>query len=403
MKADWLIENVHLATMQADDIPYGAQPDGLVAVKEGLIAWVGPRRSAPDFKAADRYDGEGGWLTPGLIDCHTHIVYGGNRAKEFEARLQGQSYEQIAANGGGILSTVEATRATDEDTLFESALARLDKLMLEGVTTIEIKSGYGLDKKTELRMLKVARSLAEHAPVTVHTSYLGAHALPPEYKDDADGYIDFICNTVLPKVAKKDLADAVDLFCDKIGFSLQQCRRVFECAQALGLPVKGHVEQLSLQGGAELVAAFDGLSADHIEYIDERGIRALAEHQTTAVLLPAAFYFLNETQKPPVQALREAGIPMAVASDCNPGSAPQASLLLAMNQACVLFGLTPEEALTGATRNAARALGLDGVKGEIKETLDADLLLWQIDHPAELSYAVNMHHPTCIWKGGKRV
>lgn len=400
MEADWIIKNVTLATLQPEaSQPYGKLDNALLAVKEGKICWLGKHKDAPPFPDTRVVDGKGGWLTPGLIDCHTHLIYAGNRAEEFEQRLQGMSYQEIAEAGGGIKSTVAATRAASEQTLINSALQRLNRLHQEGVTTVEIKSGYGLNLETELRMLKVAHTLATHLPMTITTSFLGAHALPTEYQGRADEYIDLVCDQMIPAVAEGQ-ADAVDLFCENIGFNLNQCRRVFEAAQKHGLPVKGHVEQLSHMGGAGLVAEFKGLSADHLEYLADEDIPALKQNNVVAVLLPAAFYYLNETQRPPIEALRTAQVPIAVASDCNPGSAPQASLLTAMNQACVLFGLTPEEALRGATCHAAQALGLGDNKGQLKKGYDADLLLWDIQHPAELSYSINMNRPKRIWIGG---
>lgn len=408
MNADWVLTNVKLATMQHDkqsnsEQPYGRIDDGLLAVQQGKIAWVGLRHEAPAFTGAAMVDGNGGWVTPGLVDCHTHLVYAGNRAEEFEWRLQGQSYEQIARQGGGINNTVAATRAASEELLFASAAKRLKRLLQEGVTTVEIKSGYGLDLETELRMLKVARSLATQFPVTIRTTFLGAHALPPEYKSRSDEYIDFICEQVLPKVATQNLADAVDVFCEGIGFSVEQCKKVFSAAQSFGLAIKGHVEQLSYLGGARLVAEFNGLSADHLEYLPADDVLQLKARQIVAVLLPAAFYFLHEQQLPPIAALRNAEVAMAVATDLNPGSAPMASLLLAMNQACVLFGLTPEEALAGATRHGAQALGLGNRKGQLNIGWDADLVLWDISHPAELSYGINMNNPKRIWISGQDV
>ena len=402
MQAEWLIHNVNIATMQPGKTPYGAIVDGVLVIANGKIKWLGPRSEAPAFDTSKTVDGNGGWLTPGLIDCHTHLIYGGNRAAEFEQRQQGISYAEIAANGGGINSTVTATRNASISELMEGTQQRLACLQSEGVTTIEIKSGYGLDLETELRMLRVARALDEQLPITIKTSYLGAHAAPPEYKDRADDYINFICAEALPAIADEQLADAVDLFCEGVGFTVEQCTKVIDAAQRLNLPVKGHVEQLSYMGGAKMIAKAGGLSVDHIEYLPENDIAILKQHNTVAVLLPAAFYYLRETQRPPIEAMRQAQLPMAVATDCNPGSAPMASLLTAMNQACVLFGLTPEEALCGATINAARALGIKE-KGILANGFDADLLLWQIDSPAELSYAINMHRPKNIWVNGKNV
>ena len=402
MKAEWIIHNVNIATMRQGDKPYGTIVDGLLAIANGKITWVGPRSEAPTFNDATTIDGNNGWLTPGLIDCHTHLIYGGNRAAEFELRQQGASYAKISANGGGINSTVMATRNASISELMEGAQQRLSSLQSEGVTTVEIKSGYGLDLETELRMLRVARALDEQLPITIKTTYLGAHALPPEYEGRPDDYINFICNDVLPAIAKEQLADAVDLFCESIGFTIEQCIKVINRAQQLGLPVKGHVEQLSYMGGAKMIANANGLSVDHLEYLPENDIATLKQHNTVAVLLPTAFYYLRETKLPPIDAMRKAQLPMAVATDCNPGSAPVASLLTAMNQACILFGFTPEEALHGTTANAAQALGLKD-KGTLANGFDADILLWQIESPAELSYAINMHQPKQIWIAGQHV
>jgi len=403
MQADWLIKNVKLATMQDNNQPYGTIEAGLLAVRDKHIVWVGESHHAPDFANATIIDGNGYWLTPGLIDCHTHLVYAGSRATEFEQRLQGMSYTEIARQGGGIMHTVTATRNADPETLLQTALLRLKKLCNEGVTTVEIKSGYGLDLNTELRTLELAKSLENFLPINIQTTYLGAHAIPPEYKDRGDDYIDFICEQVLPDIASNKLADAVDVFCEDIGFSLQQCETIFARATDLGLRIKGHVAQLSDLGGARLVAEYNGLSADHLEYLTNADVKILKQHKVVAVLLPAAFYYLNEQQKPPIQAMRKAKLAMAVATDCNPGSAPIASLLLAMNQACVLFGLTPEESLLGVTHHAAQALGLGQCKGRLKAGYDADLVLWDIPSPGELSYSINMHTPQHIWVAGKHV
>ncbi len=403
MQADWLIENVKLATMQNNNPPYGKIEAGLLAVRDKHIAWVGEHHHAPDFANATVIDGNGCWLTPGLIDCHTHLVYAGSRATEFEQRLQGLSYAEIAQQGGGINNTVIATRNADKKTLLRDALRRLKNLCNEGVTTVEVKSGYGLDLNTELRILEIAKSLQNFLPVNIQTTYLGAHAIPPEYKDRGDDYIDFICEQVLPEVANNKLADAVDVFCENIGFSLQQCKTIFERATDLGLRIKGHVEQLNDMGGARLIAEYNGLSADHLEYLKLEDIHILRQHKVVAVLLPIAFYYLNEQQKPPIKAMRDAKLAMAVATDCNPGSAPVASLLLAMNQACVLFGLTPEESLLGVTRHAAQALGLEQCKGQLTTGYDADLVLWDIPDPNELSYCINMHNPKDIWVAGQHV
>ena len=404
MNADLIIRNVNLATMQKNcSEPYGWIKNGLLAVRDGQIHWLGSEETAPNFSGADIIDGDGGWLTPGLVDCHTHLVYAGNRAQEFEWRLQGKSYQHIAQQGGGINSTVAATRTASEETLLESASQRLRRLLREGVTCIEIKSGYGLNLETEERMLKVARTLGRQFSVTVSTTFLGAHALPPEYKDRADDYIEYVCEKMLPAIAEQKLADAVDVFCEGIGFSIAHCQKVFATAKKLGIPVKGHVEQLSYQGGARLLADCAGLSADHLEYLPAGDVSYLQQANVVAVLLPGAFYFLNERQQPPIAAMRAARLPMAVATDLNPGSSPMASLLLAMNQACVLFGLTPEEALAGVTRHGAQALGLEKRKGQLNRGWDADLALWTISHPAELSYGINMNTPVKIWVGGQLV
>jgi len=396
---DALWRNVHLATMESDG--YGEIPDGAIAVRNGRIAWVGRRSDLPAAGHADvEHDGGGAWVTPGLIDCHTHIVYAGNRANEFEARLNGVSYEQIAREGGGIMSTVKATRATTEDTLLAASLPRVRALLDEGVTTLEVKSGYGLDLETERRMLRVARRLEATLPVNVRTTYLGAHALPPEFPGRPDDYIEHLCEHILPELAAQGLVDAVDAFCENIGFTPAQTERVFRAAKALGLPVKLHAEQLSDQGGAALVARYQGLSADHLELLSADGIAAMAKAGTVAVLLPGAFYFLRETRLPPIEGLRQAGVPMAVATDCNPGTSPMTSLLLAMNMACTLFRLTPQEALAGVTRHAARALGLADRIGTLAPGKAADFVLWNIDRPAELAYAIGANPRRQIVKAG---
>jgi imidazolonepropionase len=379
------------ATMVEGAAPYGLIEDALIAVVDGLIIWVGPREAAPrEVRALPMRKQEGRLITPGLIDCHSHIVHGGHRAREFEMRLEGAGYEAIARAGGGILSTVKATRAADEDGLVETALPRLDTLIAEGVTTIEIKSGYGLDIDTELTMLRAARRLGEKRDIEVVTSFLGAHAIPPEYKDRPDAYIDEVCLTALDAAAAEGLADAVDGFCEGIAFRPDQISRIFDRAEELDLPVKLHAEQLSNLGGAALAASYGALSADHIEYLDEDGVTAMSGAGTVAVLLPGAFYTLRERQKPPVALLREAGVPMAVATDCNPGSSPLTSLLLTLNMACTLFRLTPEEALAGVTRVAAQALGLDD-RGVLAQGMRADIAIWDIEHPAELAYRVGFN------------
>ncbi len=379
--------NLHLATM-ADG--YGELRDGAVRVEEGRIVWVGPRAQAP-ADGATVVDGGGCWLTPGLIDCHTHIVHAGNRSGEFEARLNGASYEDIARAGGGIMSTVRATRAASEQDLLDQSLPRVASLLAEGVTTIEVKSGYGLDLDSEAKMLRAARRIGELVPVDVATTFLGAHALAPEYAGRADDYIDAVCEQMLPQLAAQGLVDAVDAFCERIGFSNAQTARVFEAARKLGLPVKLHAEQLSDQRGAQLVARFGGLSADHLEHLSEEGVAAMAAAGTVAVLLPGAYYFLRDTTPPPVAQLRAAGVPMAVATDCNPGTSPLTSILLAMNMACTLWRLTPQEALAGCTVNAARALGRQADIGTIEVGKRADFALWDIARPADLSYTMGFN------------
>ena len=393
---DMVIHNVHLATMEHG---YGELLDAAIAVKDGRIAWFGPGDELP-ASGAVLHDGQGCWLTPGLIDCHTHIVHAGNRSDEFEARLNGASYEDISRAGGGIMSTVRATRAASDDELLRQSLPRVLALLAEGVTTLEIKSGYGLDADSEAKMLRVARRIAEKLPVTVRTTFRGAHALPPEYAGQPDAYIDLLCAQMLPRLAGAGLVDAVDAFCERIGFTPAQTQRVFEAARGLGLPVKLHAEQLSDLGGAALVARYAGLSADHLEFLSAEGIAAMAEHGTVAVLLPGAYYFLRETQPPPVAALRAAGVPMAVATDCNPGTSPMTSLLLAMNMACTLWRLTPQEALAGATCHAARALGLQQETGSLVVGKRADFALWRIARPADLAYALALNPCAGVVHGG---
>ncbi len=388
---DTLWVDVNLATMVDGGAPYGAVRDGAVGISAGRLAFVGPRTSLPGVPkdlARDVRFGQGRWISPGLVDCHTHLVYGGNRAHEFEQRLAGASYEEIARAGGGILSTVTATREATEAQLLASALTRLDRILGEGVTTIEIKSGYGLDLPTELKMLRVARQLAKERPVSVRTTLLGAHALPPEFAGRPDDYIDLVCRDLIPAAAGEGLADAVDAFCETIGFTPEQTARVFDAAAAHELPVKLHAEQLSDQGGAQLAARYGALSADHLEYVSPEGVEAMARSGTVAVLLPGAFYVLKETRKPPIETLRRYGVPMAVSTDCNPGSSPVTSPLLMVNMACVLFGMTVEEALAGVTRNAARALGLSRSRGTLEVDKVADLAVWNIESPADLAYAV---------------
>ena len=391
MNWDTLWINARLATMTVGDAPYGLMEDAALAVRDGVITWLGPMSDLPPDAIAncrDVLDCGGRLVSPGLIDCHTHLVYAGDRAQEFELRLNGASYEEIAHAGGGIKSTVSATRGADENTLFEQSLPRLRRLMADGVTTVEIKSGYGLNTDVECRMLRVARRLGEATPVTVRTSFLGAHALPAEYTGQPDAYIDQVCSDMLPAVADAGLADAVDAFCEGIGFSPEQVERVFQAARARGLPVKLHAEQLSNLRGAVLAAGYDALSVDHLEFLDPADVPQLAAQGTVAVLLPGAFYCLRETQLPPIDALRQHGVPMAIASDCNPGSSPVTSLLLMLSMGCTLFGLTPEEALAGVTRNAATALGLADEIGTLAPGKRADLVLWRARSPAELAYRI---------------
>ena len=394
-KMDLLFTNVSLATMVGG---YGEQPDAALAVKDGRIAWIGPRAHAP--QATREHDCGGAWMTPGLVDCHTHIVHAGNRSNEWEARLNGATYEDIARQGGGIMSTVRATREADVDALVAASLPRVQAMLREGVTTLEIKSGYGLELESEARMLQAARRIGELLPVRVATTFLGAHALPPEFAGRADDYVTEVCERMLPRLAEQGLVDAVDAFCERIGFSNAQTGRIFAAARKLGLPVKLHAEQLSDQQGAALVARFGGLSADHLEYLSPEGIAAMADAGTVAVLLPGAYYFLRETVQPPVAALREAGVPMAVSTDCNPGTSPMTSLLLAMNMACTLWRLTPQEALLGTTANAARALGLQNEIGTLEVGKQADLALWDIARPADLAYAIGFNPCKAVCKAG---
>lgn len=386
-----LWRNARLATMAGPE-PWGCIDRGAMLIEGGYIRWVGGESNIPAIETNREIDLDNAWVTPGLIDCHTHLVYGGHRAAEFELRLQGATYEEIARRGGGIRSTVAATRSTSDDVLLASARERACRLLAEGVTTLEIKSGYGLSREDERRCLRVARRLEELLGVTVRTTYLAAHAVPPEYEGRADDYIDAVCRW-LPELQAEGLVDAVDAFCDRIGFTREQTNRLFETAKKLGLPVKLHAEQLSNQRGAELAAEFGALSCDHLEYLSEPGIAAMARAGTIAVLLPGAFYFLRETHAPPVMQLRQAGVPMALATDHNPGSSPVLSLLLIMQMGCTLFRLTPEEALRGVTINAARALALSD-RGVLAPSKRADFVIWDVDHPNELSYWVG-RTPRC--------
>lgn len=396
---DILIKNVQLASMQDNGMPYGLIENVSVAIHHGKIVDIYAKET-PKKTAVDIIDGQGKWLLPGFIDCHTHLVYGGSRATEFEQRLLGKSYTEIAQQGGGIRGTVLATRHASEQELRQSALKRAKRLSEEGVTTLEVKSGYGLDLETEIKMLQVAKQLEQELDVKIVTTYLGAHAVPLEFNNEPDKYIQYVCDKVLPIIAQLKLADAVDVFCESIGFSIEQCHKVFSTATKYGLRVKAHVEQLSDLKGAKLAADFNALSVDHIEYLKPSDVPYLKQSGTVAVLLPGAFYFLNESQLPPIEALRQHGIPMAVATDLNPGSSPVCSILTAMNMACVLFKLSPEEAMQGTTIHAARALGLSDSKGKIAVGFDADLCLWDVNHPVELVYGINQHRPLKKWVAG---
>lgn len=401
---DAVWHNVQLATMCNNGQPYGVIHDAALAVKDGLIAWCGPKAELPacDLLATPLYDGQGQWLLPGLIDCHTHLVYAGSRANEFEMRLNGATYQQIAAAGGGIKSTVAATRAASHEELFVLGKDRLNALLQQGVTTVEIKSGYGLDLESEQKILQVAQLLGENHPISIEKTFLGAHALPLEYQDDSDGYIELVTETMLPQLQQQGLVDAVDVFCEGIGFSVAQSRRLFDKAKALGLPVKAHAEQLSSLGGAALVAEFAGLSADHIEYLTEADVQAMASAGTVAVLLPGAYYFLRETKQPPIALLRQYQVPMAIATDLNPGTSPLCHLPLMLNMACTLFRLTPEEALRGVTVHAAAALGKTD-RGVLAAGYRADFGLYAISQPAELCYQLGVSCLKQLVIGGREV
>ena len=404
MSWDQVWIDVNVATMDTNiQGAYGVIPQAAIAVKDGKIAWVGPRSELPEFDvlATPVYRGKGGWITPGLIDAHTHLVFAGNRAHEFEQRLQGATYAEIARAGGGIISTVNACRDADEAELFELGRQRLNALAREGVTTVEIKSGYGLNTETELKLLRVARELGEHHHIDVCTTFLGAHAIPPEYKDNTDAYIDLVINDMLPAVIAENLADAVDVFCENIAFSLEQTERVLTAAKQAGLQIKLHAEQLTNMGGSALAAKLGAKSVDHIEFLDEAGVKAISESGTCATLLPGAFYFLRETQLPPIELLRQYKVPMVIASDFNPGSSPICSTLLMLNMACTLFRLTPEEALQGVTINAAKALGIDNNVGSISIGKQADFCLWDITTPAQLAYAYGVNPCKTVVKKGQ--
>jgi imidazolonepropionase len=389
---DGLLLDCRLATLRDGGNAYGAIENAALGWKDGKITFAGSQTELPgkpDALSSQVESLDGGWIAPGLIDCHTHLVFAGNRAPEFELRLNGASYEDIARAGGGVVSTVTKTRAASEDELLAQSLPRARALLADGVTTLEIKSGYGLDLDSEKKMLRVARRIGAELGITVRTTFLGAHAVPPDFAGRQSDYVDEVCVRMLPAIAREGLADAVDAFCENIAFTPSETRRVFETARSLGLPVKLHADQLSDLGGAALAAEFTALSADHLEYTNEAGVRAMAANATVAVMLPAAFYVLRETRLPPIGAFREHGVPMAVASDVNPGTSPLLSLRQAMNMACTLFRMTPEEALRGATTNAARALGLKD-RGTLEPGKCADFVVWDVDHPAEL----------CYWIGG---
>jgi imidazolonepropionase len=391
--ADWdlLLTDARIATMRQGEPDYGVIESGAIAIAGGVIDWIGAAAEVPGREAGETRSLEGRWVTPALVDCHTHLVFGGQRAEEYERRLRGASYEDIAAEGGGILSTVKATRETSDEQLYADALPRLHALAREGVATVEIKSGYGLDLDNELKMLRVARRLGEHSGLTVRTSLLAAHTVAPEFAGDADAYMDRIVDEILPAAAREDLADAVDAYCESIAFDARQVERLFSRAQKFGLRVKLHADQLSDGGGAELAARFGALSADHLEYTSPEGVRALAEAGTAAVLLPGAYLTLNETQQPPMGELRESGVPLAIATDCNPGTSPLCSIHFAMGLGSRLFGMTPEECLAGVTREAARALGLGHDRGTLETGKRADIAIWDFDHPRELAYWLGTH------------
>ena len=388
---EFVLTGARIATMNTGETPYGLIDNGAVAVRNGVIEWIGDTGELPaSYSDLTAQDMAGRLMTPGLIDCHTHIVFGGNRALEFEMRLNGASYEEVARAGGGIVSTVSATRSASINTLITNALPRLDALIAEGATVVEVKSGYGLDRETELNMLRAARKLADLRSVTIKTTFLGAHATPAEYKDRDDTYIDDVCIPTLRAAHAEGLVDAVDGFCEGIAFQPDQIERVFKVAAELGLPVKLHAEQLSHLGGTQLAARYGALSVDHVEYANDDDAKAMADSGSVAVILPGAFYTIRETQAPPIESFRKHDVPMALATDCNPGSSPLTSLLLTMNMGCTLFRMTPEEALSGVTRNAAQALGLAD-RGRIAPGMVADLAIWDVETPGELSYRIGFN------------
>lgn len=397
-----LIKDVHIASLVDGYSESSIYLNAALLVQDGKIAWLGSGQEIPELPPhTSIYSGQGGWLTPGLIDCHTHLVFGGNRADEFEKRLEGMSYAEIAQAGGGILRTVTATREADFEELYNLAVNRVAQMQRQGVTTIEVKSGYGLDLDTERTMLQVARKLSDELPINIRTTFLGAHTLPTSHKEDPDEYVNWVTQAIMPSLHDEGLIDAVDVFCESIGFSLAHTEQIFEAATKLGIPVKAHVEQLSNLGGSELAAKHRALSVDHIEYLDEAGVKAIAESGTIATLLPGAFYYLNETQKPPIELLRKYKVSMAIGTDFNPGSSPIASLPLMLNMACVLFGLTPEEAWQGVTKNAAKALGVVDHLGTLEVGKQADMVCWNVEHPRELAYQVGINPLQQIWHKGQ--
>jgi imidazolonepropionase len=401
---DSLYLNAHLATMAGSD-EYGIVEDGAIAVDDGRIQWLGPVNELPSAarsNAGGIEDLDAAWVTPGLVDCHTHLVYAGNRSNEFEMRLKGADYQAIAKAGGGITSTVRAVRAAEEAEIFEQSKPRLQDMLADGITTLEVKSGYGLDLKNELKLLKVIKQLSAQTPARIRATFLGAHTVPPEYQGRPDDYVQLIITSILPEVAKQNLASAVDVFCETIGFTLDQTERIFQAARERGLAIKLHAEQLSDSKGAVLAARYQALSVDHLEYLDPGDVPALAKGGCVAVLLPGAFYYLNETQKPPIQAMRSASVPMAVSTDANPGTSPVLSIRSMMNMVCVLFGLTPAEALAGVTRYASQALGLQDEIGTLEVGKFADFAVWDVSSPADLAYQLGGNPLVFSVMGGQK-